>query len=94
MITTPYFFIYTSGTHKLPSDTKYLGLGIRIQVIYPQNPEEMSLVNRLQDKFIMSPKSAAPYPPLDWDQESLGELTKKYELESAKYKDFTEMMGP
>ena len=88
------FVIYTSGTHELPSDTKYLGLGIRIQVIDPENPEEISLVNELQDKFIISAKSADPYPSLNWDEESLGELTKKYELDSAKYKDFTGMMGP
>ncbi len=88
------FVIYTSGTHVLPSDTKYLGLGIRIQVIDPRNPEEISLVNKLQDEFIISAKSADPYPSPNWDKVSLSELTKKYELDSAKYKDFSGMMGP
>ena len=30
------FMIYTAGTHELPKDTKYLALGIRIQVFNPK----------------------------------------------------------
>ena len=30
------FVIYKSGTHELPRDTKYLGVGVRIQVFNPR----------------------------------------------------------
>ncbi len=34
--------IYTSGTHKLPEDTKYLAINIRIQLLRPDDPARTS----------------------------------------------------
>src|SRR5512139_799015 len=39
--------IYTAGTHELPKDTKYLAVGVRIQVINPKDAAEIALVNTL-----------------------------------------------
>jgi hypothetical protein len=86
--------IYTSGTHELPKDTKYLGVGIRIQVFNPKDPNEIALVNKLQDQFVIKANSADPLPEFRWDLQSLQALTKQYEKGSAQYSSFKGMMGP
>lgn len=86
--------IYTSGTHQLPTDTKYLGIGIRIKVFDPTDPEEIALVNSLQDQFIINAASSEPLPPIKWEPNSLKKLTAEYEKESAKYSSWKGMMGP
>ncbi len=88
------FVIYTSGKHELPTDTKYLGVGIRIKVFAPDEEEEISLVNGLQDQFVIEANSADPLPAVDWDINSLKSLTENYERESAKYSSWKGMMGP
>ena len=45
--------IYDAGTHQLPEDTKYLGVLVRIQLLKPTDPEDVALVNRLQDQFVI-----------------------------------------
>ena len=47
------FVIYDSGTHELPRDTQYLGVGVRIQVFDPKDEDEIALVNKLQDQFVI-----------------------------------------
>jgi len=86
--------IYTSGMHELPTDTKYLGIGIRIQVINPKDADEVALVNKLQDHFIIKANSADPLPNFQWDPSSLKALTSQYEKDSAQYKSWKGMMGP
>jgi hypothetical protein len=88
------FVIYTSGTHELPGDTQYLGVGVRIQAFNPKDEDEIALINALQDRFIIEANSAEPLPELKWDLESLQALTDQYEKESAHYRSFTGMMGP
>lgn len=88
------FVIYTSGTHELPGDTKYLGLVVRIQVFNPKDENEIALINELQDQFIIKGNSADPLPELEWDLESLQALTGQYEKESAHYRSVNGMMGP
>ncbi|MEA3433222.1 MAG: DUF1214 domain-containing protein [Campylobacterota bacterium] len=88
------FVIYESGTHKLPNDTKYLGLGIRIQVFDPKDEDELKLVNNLQDKFIIKANSADPLPAFKWDSKSLDKLREQYEKDSAKYSSWKGMQGP
>jgi hypothetical protein len=78
--------IYISGTHELPKDTKYLALGIRIQVFNPKDSGEIALVNQLQDQFVIKANSADPLPDFKWNPESLKTLTVKYEEE---FKTFT-----
>jgi hypothetical protein len=88
------FVIYTSGTHELPRDTQYLGVGVRIQVFSPRDEDEIALINELQDRFIIQANSAEPLPELKWDPQSLKALTDQYEKESAHYRSFNGMMGP
>ena len=86
--------IYSSGTHELPRDTKYLGVGVRIQVFNPADTDEVALINKLQDQFIIQANSADPLPELNWNLQSLKELTVQYENESAQYSSWQGMMGP
>ena len=86
--------IYSSGTHELPRDSKYLGVGVRIQVFNPTDADEVALVNKLQDQFIIKANSADPLPEFKWDLQSLKELTAQYEKDSAQYSSWQGMMGP
>jgi hypothetical protein len=86
--------IYSSGTHELPGDTKYLGVGVRIQIFNPADSDEALLVNQLQDQFIIQANSADLLPEFEWDIQSLKELTAQYERDSAQYSSWKGMMGP
>ena len=88
------FVIYKSGTHELPRDTKYLGIGVRIQVFNPKDADEVALVNKLQDQFSIKANSSDPLPDFKWDIESLKALTAAYEKLSAQYSSWKGMMGP
>jgi hypothetical protein len=88
------FVIYKSGTHTLPQDTKYLGVGVRIQVFNPKDADELALVHKLQDQFIIKASSTDPLPEFNWDIQSLKALTSQYEKESAQYSSWKGMMGP
>ncbi|WP_027801992.1 DUF1254 domain-containing protein [Paraburkholderia dilworthii] len=85
--------IYTAGTHKLPQDTKYLGIGVRIQVVNSKDPQEIDLINQLQDQFIIKADSADPLPPFKWNGDSLTALTEEYEKQAAQHGSYKGMMG-
>jgi hypothetical protein len=86
--------IYESGTHDLPRDTKYLGIGLRLQVFNPADPNEIALVNQLQDQFRLEAGSAEPLPAFPWDRASLQAFTSRYEQESTQFKSYKGQMGP
>jgi hypothetical protein len=87
--------IYEPGTHELPRDTKYLGVLVRIQLLKPIDPEEVALVNKLQDQFVINAGSADPFPEPQWDADSLAQLTAAYKAEFAKYEKYPDgFMGP
>jgi hypothetical protein len=88
------FVIYTAGKHELPRDTKYLGIGIRIQVFNPKDADEVTLVNKLQDQFVIKANSADPLLEFKWDLQSLKTLTAQYEKDSAQYSSWKGMQGP
>ncbi len=88
------FVIYTAGTYELPKDTKYLGVGVRIQVLNPKDPGEIALINTLQNQFIIKAGSADPLPTFQWDRQSLKTLTAQYEKDSAQYSSWKGMQGP
>ena len=88
------FVIYTAGTHELPTGTKYLGVGVRIQLFDPKDAAELALVRSLQDGFVLSAGSSDPVPEFEWDAESLQALTTKYEKEASGYASYKGMMGP
>lgn len=86
--------IYSPGTHELPRDTKHVGVGVRIQVFDPKDPDEMALINRFQDQFIITAGRNDPLPEFKWDRQSLQELTSRYEKDSAQFSSWKGMMGP
>lgn len=77
--------IYTPGVHKLPTDTRYLATLVRIQLLKPDDPADVALVNKLQDQFIITAGSAVPMQKPKWDKASLEKLTAHYNREYAKY---------
>jgi len=85
---------YKPGTHKLPEDTKYVGIAIRIQVNNANDPEEIKEVNALQDQFRINASSADPLPSYKWNIESLDALRTQYEKDSAAYSSWKGMQGP
>ena len=87
--------IYTAGTHRLPQDTKYLFLVLRIQLLHPNDPADVALVNKLQDQFVIKAGSADPFPAPQWDPKSLEAMTSKYNAEFAKFEKYPDgAMGP
>jgi hypothetical protein len=89
------FVIYSSGTHELPRDTQYLGVGVRIQVFNPNDEDEVALINKLQDQFIIQAKSAYPFAKPEWDQQSLNALRAEYEKEFQKFAKYpSDWQGP
>jgi hypothetical protein len=88
------FVIYEAGTHALPTDTRYLGVGVRIQVFDPKDPDEIAAIGELQDGFVITAGSAEPLPESNWDAASLQALTAQYEQESKQYSSWKGMMGP
>jgi hypothetical protein len=87
--------IYKPGTYKLPQDTKYLGIGLRIQIFNPEDPAEIALVNKLQDQFTISAVSADQFAEPIWDKVSLDSLRAAYEKEFAKFDTYPDdWMGP
>ena len=87
--------IYQPGTHKLPGDTKYLLVVLRIQLLKPEDPADVAAVNRLQDQFLLKTGSADPFAEPQWDKRSLEMLTADYNRESAQYSRYPNgWMGP
>jgi hypothetical protein len=52
---------------------------VRIQVFNPKDEDEVALVNKLQDQFIIKANSAEPLPEFKWDLQTLKALTDQYE---------------
>jgi hypothetical protein len=88
------FVIYKPGTHELPQDTRYLGLGVRIQLMKFSDSDEIALVNRLQDQFVIDAAGSQPFPEPEWDSVSLNALRDQYEKESAGLASWNGMQGP
>jgi hypothetical protein len=88
------FVIYDAGTHKLPQDSKYLAVVVRLQLFDANDPAEVELVNKLQDQFVIAATSADPFPAFKWDMASLKTLTEQYEKEAQKLENYNGMQGP
>ena len=84
----------TPGTHKLPGNTKYMVIGVRLQVFNPKDPAELAMLNKLQDQFIIKANSADPMPAFKWDVASLKAWEAQYEKDFASYTTSAGMMGP
>jgi hypothetical protein len=66
---------------------------VRIQVFNPKDEDEIALINKLQDQFIIKANGAEPPPEFEWDLESLKVLTAQYEKDSTQYSSWKGMMG-
>jgi hypothetical protein len=87
--------IHAPGVHPLPADTKYVAVLARVQVFNPGDPAEVALVNKIQDQFVVTAKSADPFPAMKWEPASLKALTDQYVKESiARNISYSGMMGP
>lgn len=82
------FVIYEPGTHQLPQDTRYLGVGVRIQLFDPSDIDAVALVNDLQDQFIIDAASATDFTAPQWDQASLDTLRAEYETEFQAFSSY------
>lgn len=85
---------YRPGTYRLPTDTKYVMVIVRTQLLRPDDPADVARVNALQDRVSLTTTRSDPLPPSRWDPATLRALTERYERESAKYTSFKGMMGP
>lgn len=86
--------IYEPGTHKLPTDTRYIMAVVRTQLLRPLDPTDIAVANRLQDQVKITAGSAVPMPPMRWDKASLEALTKEYEAGAKRFPSYKGMMGP
>jgi hypothetical protein len=86
---------YEPGTHKVPGDTKYVTLILRIQLMEPADPKDVALVNDLQKKIIIEAASADPFPEPKWDKDSMLKLRAEYEKKFQKFTQYEpDWMGP
>lgn len=76
---------YKPGKYKLPADTKYMFMAIRIQIYNPNDAKEIAMVNKLKDQFIIESNSAQEFKKPLWDSKSLDSLHVEYEKEFSKY---------
>jgi hypothetical protein len=86
--------IYGAGIHKLPQDSKYLGVIMRVQLFDANDPAEIAQVHKLQDQIVITASSADPFPPFKWDIASLKTLTEQYEKEASALENYNGMQGP
>lgn len=86
---------YQSGTHEIPDDTRYVALVQRIQLMDSADPDDLALVNRLQQEFTINAASSELFPAPNWDMESMLALRSEYELEFQKFDQYeSDWMGP
>jgi len=86
---------YQSGTHEIPDDTRYVTVVQRIQLMDPADPDDLAVVNRLQQEFTINAASSELFPAPNWDMESMLALRSEYELEFQKFDQYEpDWMGP
>ncbi|MEM8546622.1 MAG: DUF1254 domain-containing protein [Pseudomonadota bacterium] len=86
---------YAPGTHALPDDTKYVGLIQRIQLMDPDDPADVALVNELQKQITVEASSADPFPTPRWNRDEMLALRAGYEVEFQKFDQYEpDWMGP
>ena len=65
--------IHDAGTHHLTVDeydTRYVAVAARV-LVDPNDPDDIAAVGTLQDGFVVTASSAAPFVPGEYDTESL-----------------------
>jgi hypothetical protein len=86
---------YETGTHDIPDDTKYVSLLMRIQIMDPDDPADVALVNDLQNQFVIEASSRDLFPEPQWDVASMLALRGEYEQEFQQFAQYEpDWMGP
>ncbi|MCA0927079.1 DUF1254 domain-containing protein [Ruegeria profundi] len=86
---------YEPGTYDIPSDTKYVSLIMRIQIMDPSDPADVALVNEMQNKFRIEASSHDLFPEPQWDVDSMLALRSEYEKEFQQFAQYEpDWMGP
>lgn len=86
---------YEPGTYDIPGDTKYASLIMRIQIMDPNDPEEVALVNDMQNQFVIEASSHDLFPEPDWDVDSMLALRASYEQAFQQFTQYEpDWMGP
>ena len=85
--------IYKPGQYKIEGNTDFPYLIIRLQVCDANDDAEISMLNELQDQFMVKSASGKEFPEFKWDLESLDSLRAVYNEESANYSSWEGMMG-
>ncbi|MEM6496102.1 MAG: DUF1214 domain-containing protein [Pseudomonadota bacterium] len=86
---------YEPGTYDIPGDTKYVSLIQRIQLMDPDDPGDVALVNDLQNQFVIEASSHDLFPEPDWDVDSMLSLRAGYEQEFQQFAQYEpDWMGP
>ena len=87
--------LYEPGTYDIPDDTKYVSLLMRIQIMDPDDPGDVALVNELQNAFLIETSSHDLFPEPQWDVDSMYALRGEYEKEFQKFSQYEpDWMGP
>ncbi|MEM1075775.1 MAG: DUF1254 domain-containing protein [Pseudomonadota bacterium] len=86
---------YEPGTYDIPADTKYVSLIMRIQIMDPSDPNDVALVNRMQNEFVIDAASHDLFPEPQWDVRTMLALRAGYEVEFQKFDQYEpDWMGP
>ena len=86
---------YEPGTYQIPGDTKYVSLIMRIQIMDPFDPQDVALVNKMQNEFNIKANSHDLFPEPQWDMDSMLALRSGYEVEFQKFDQYEpDWMGP
>lgn len=86
---------YKPGAYEIPHDTKYVALVQRIEVMDPNDPKEIALVNEMQNKFTINASSHDLFSDPKWDADSMLALRSEYEKEFQKFTQYeADWMGP
>ena len=86
---------YEPGTYDLPTDTRYVTLLYRVQLLDYSNPDDVAAANALQDQFVVQASSSVPFQSPQWDVDSMLALRAEYEVEFKKFAQFEpDWMGP
>ncbi|MEM9370631.1 MAG: DUF1214 domain-containing protein [Pseudomonadota bacterium] len=86
---------YEPGTHEIPGDTKYVALIQRIQIMDPADPDDISLVNSLQNAISIEAASDDLFPEPRWDRDGMLALRAEYETQFQAFAQYEpDWMGP
>jgi hypothetical protein len=85
--------IHAPGKHDITADTDFVYIIVRIQLKSPFDPDDVAIVNGLQDQFVVTSKSNQAYEKVNWDKNELDSVRNIALKEATKHNSFKGMMG-